>query len=384
MPPVEAMAAGCPVVVANCTCLPEICGDAAEYFEPTDAKALADTITKVRSDSRLRAELTRRGQIRARHFSAESMGRAHLGAFQDAVDSYSELRYRWHRDIYQPYHQWRVDKIKALGFSQAEGLIFQWSRNALRQGIHVAVSLCAWPLHQFRLRKFRKEIRIIESSGLFQQAFYDSQVSAGTGASRVGHYLLSNWRTSVNPNPLFHGIWYLQNNPDVNAAGWNPLLHFVYHGAKERRDPHPLFDVSWYLEQYPDVASSGINPLEHYLRHGAIEGRNPHPLFQSPYYLDGIRDYAQARLNPLSHYLAQPPATAKNPHPLFDGAWYLRKYPDVAAARFNPLVHYVLYGYKEGRDPHRAFDSASYLLQCPEVKCADLNPLIHFLKSNSQ
>ena len=33
------------------------------------------------------------------------------------------------------------------------------------------------------------------------------------------------------------------------------------------------FDVDWYLRRYPDVAASGFDPIVHYLRHGAAEGR---------------------------------------------------------------------------------------------------------------
>ena len=32
--------------------------------------------------------------------------------------------------------------------------------------------------------------------------------------------------------------------------------------------PHPLFDTDWYLQQNPDVAAAGMNPLLHYMQHG--------------------------------------------------------------------------------------------------------------------
>jgi glycosyltransferase involved in cell wall biosynthesis len=43
-PPLEAMACGCPVVVADAASLPEICGEAAVYFNPTDPRDMADRI----------------------------------------------------------------------------------------------------------------------------------------------------------------------------------------------------------------------------------------------------------------------------------------------------------------------------------------------------
>ncbi len=33
------------------------------------------------------------------------------------------------------------------------------------------------------------------------------------------------------------------------------------------------FDAAWYLEQYPDIAAAGIDPFQHYLEHGKKEGR---------------------------------------------------------------------------------------------------------------
>jgi hypothetical protein len=39
---------------------------------------------------------------------------------------------------------------------------------------------------------------------------------------------------------------------------------------KYRLKPHPLFHGSWYLENNPDVAAAGVNLLEHYLRFGHI------------------------------------------------------------------------------------------------------------------
>jgi glycosyltransferase involved in cell wall biosynthesis len=108
MPPVEAMSAGCPVIVANATCLPEICGDAAEYFAPRDPVALADAICRVRENPLLRQTLVDRGRARARAFSPELMARAHLRAFQEAAKAYSHTRYRWHALAYQPYHGFKV------------------------------------------------------------------------------------------------------------------------------------------------------------------------------------------------------------------------------------------------------------------------------------
>jgi glycosyltransferase involved in cell wall biosynthesis len=84
----------------------------------------------------------------------------------------------------------------------------------------------------------------------------------------------------LSPNPFFDCNWYLQRNPDVVAAGVNPLVHFVLAGANEGRPPNPNFFPAYYREQLrPDERSE--NPLAHYILHGQKEGRRTDPRFHS-------------------------------------------------------------------------------------------------------
>jgi glycosyltransferase involved in cell wall biosynthesis len=127
MPPIEAMAAGCPVVVSTSTCLPEICGEAADYFDPNDPIALADAICRVRENPIKREELIQRGHAQAKLFSVERMARTHLEAFAQATIVFSKQNYWWHR-FYQPYHRLRVDlKQKARRYRLARRPPPDWS-----------------------------------------------------------------------------------------------------------------------------------------------------------------------------------------------------------------------------------------------------------------
>jgi glycosyltransferase involved in cell wall biosynthesis len=69
LPPVEAMASGCPVVVSTAGALPEVCGDAALYCETGDATTLAGHLARLASDDALRAEMVARGRRRAAEFT---------------------------------------------------------------------------------------------------------------------------------------------------------------------------------------------------------------------------------------------------------------------------------------------------------------------------
>jgi O-antigen biosynthesis protein len=99
-----------------------------------------------------------------------------------------------------------------------------------------------------------------------------------------------------------------------------------------------LFDRAFYLGKYPDLAAAGVNPLLHYVQHGASEGRKPHSLFDPDYYL---RRNPEARGSglPLLHFIEKGGRSGMSPHPLFDGEAYLRANPEAAAARVNALIH---------------------------------------------
>ena len=51
------------------------------------------------------------------------------------------------------------------------------------------------------------------------------------------------------------------------------------HTLWQRRPNEDLFDAAWYLAQNPDVAAAGVDPLKHYIEHGRTEGREAPPGF---------------------------------------------------------------------------------------------------------
>lgn len=69
IPPLEAMTCGCPVLASAAASIPEVCGDAALFFDPQDATALADALKRISDDEALRRDLSERGRLRAKQFS---------------------------------------------------------------------------------------------------------------------------------------------------------------------------------------------------------------------------------------------------------------------------------------------------------------------------
>lgn len=72
LPPLEAMAAGCPVAVSRQSSLPEVVGEAGIYFDPLQVEEMADSVYRVLASSELRAVLIARGLERSRRFTWEN------------------------------------------------------------------------------------------------------------------------------------------------------------------------------------------------------------------------------------------------------------------------------------------------------------------------
>jgi glycosyltransferase involved in cell wall biosynthesis len=69
LPPLEAMACGCPVVVSSTSSLPEVCGDAGLYFDPYQPESIASAISNLLDNSALRADMSAKGLVQASKFS---------------------------------------------------------------------------------------------------------------------------------------------------------------------------------------------------------------------------------------------------------------------------------------------------------------------------
>jgi glycosyltransferase involved in cell wall biosynthesis len=73
IPLLEAMYERCPVISSNATCLPEVAGDGALYFDPHSTQALVDAVTKLIETPGLRDELISKGSENTKRFSWAKM-----------------------------------------------------------------------------------------------------------------------------------------------------------------------------------------------------------------------------------------------------------------------------------------------------------------------
>jgi len=84
LPPLEAMACGCPVAAARAASLPEVCGDAALYFDPFDVDEMAAALRRICGDADLRARLRAAGTRRVTAYPWSASATALLSALRAA------------------------------------------------------------------------------------------------------------------------------------------------------------------------------------------------------------------------------------------------------------------------------------------------------------
>jgi glycosyltransferase involved in cell wall biosynthesis len=93
LPPLEAMALGCPVIAADIAGAREQLGDAALLVDMLDPGKIADAIQRVMTDGALRASLAAKGRARANQYTHVEFGRD-LGAI---FDEFRRRRDLWHQ-----------------------------------------------------------------------------------------------------------------------------------------------------------------------------------------------------------------------------------------------------------------------------------------------
>jgi len=86
-PPLEAMACGTPVVASETSCIPEILGDAALYFDPLSVEDMANKIEKVLADDDLRIKLIEKGLKQSARYTWSETARKTYQIYQDCLEA---------------------------------------------------------------------------------------------------------------------------------------------------------------------------------------------------------------------------------------------------------------------------------------------------------
>jgi glycosyltransferase involved in cell wall biosynthesis len=82
IPMIEAMYEECPVISSDATCLPEVGGDAALYFDPNSTDELVAAVTRLLEEPKLRDQLIKKGNRNIKRFSWEKMAKETHAIYQ--------------------------------------------------------------------------------------------------------------------------------------------------------------------------------------------------------------------------------------------------------------------------------------------------------------
>jgi glycosyltransferase involved in cell wall biosynthesis len=85
LPPLEAMACGTPVAVSNAASLPEVCKDAAEYFNPHDIDDITAVLQNLLTDQHRQSQLTTLGLEHIKNFSWDSTAQQTFEVYKKAL-----------------------------------------------------------------------------------------------------------------------------------------------------------------------------------------------------------------------------------------------------------------------------------------------------------
>lgn len=111
LPPLEALAAGIPVVSSNTSAMPEVLGDAARLVDPNDPEIFAGAILDVLNDPDQMRWLRERGPERARLFSWERTAR-------ETVEGYHQFFEHKHHSS----PDWRGETLEGLSNRETDAL----------------------------------------------------------------------------------------------------------------------------------------------------------------------------------------------------------------------------------------------------------------------
>jgi glycosyltransferase involved in cell wall biosynthesis len=89
LPGLEAMQHGLPLVSSNATCLPEIYGDAAYYFDPKNVESMARAIDDVLTSEKIRRDLSKKGYQQIKKYSWKKMAEQTHAIYMDVLKTKS-------------------------------------------------------------------------------------------------------------------------------------------------------------------------------------------------------------------------------------------------------------------------------------------------------
>lgn len=110
-------------------------------------------------------------------------------------------------------------------------------------------------------------MQLVEPAVLSSGKASHSDVAPRGIVARLRRYwerlLLRRRMAKIRRSGLFDPAWYLTQNPDVAAAGMDPVEHYLLFGCREGREVNPYLSLAQYVSRNPDAYA---DPLGHLMR----------------------------------------------------------------------------------------------------------------------
>ncbi len=156
---------------------------------------------------------------------------------------------------------------------------------------------------------------------------------------------------------LFQEDYYVKQLPEGICIG-DPICHFLAFGWLNQLDPSRDFSISQYFMANPDILAAGLNPVLHYLKWGRSEGRScqssNYELLKTSIFFDEGKYRARygrelGIYSPIEHYLLVGWKKGNLPSDLFSDEYYGKIYTDLNMLGEPGVCHYLRAGINEGR-----------------------------------
>jgi len=85
LPPLEAMSQGLPVLSSNRSCLPEVLGEAAQYFDPKNINDMAQKLSNLLNNQKTREVMRQRGYQQVKKYQWPKLARKTLKIYKSSV-----------------------------------------------------------------------------------------------------------------------------------------------------------------------------------------------------------------------------------------------------------------------------------------------------------
>ncbi|MNY44938.1 D-inositol-3-phosphate glycosyltransferase [compost metagenome] len=85
IPILEAFKNNCPVLLSNCSCFPEIAGDAALYFDDNSIRSLINKIQLLIDNKTLGNQLMHKGKEKLKNYTLEKCIQATINVYKELI-----------------------------------------------------------------------------------------------------------------------------------------------------------------------------------------------------------------------------------------------------------------------------------------------------------